>query len=79
MYYHNWLSAYVSTDDDNDIMNIKATTCNCIVVAHVTKLAISTFLCKIEGNLCFYSHFFPRKFHNFVIFRPILMKFSLKG
>ena len=30
-------SAYVSTDDNNDIVNIKATTCNCIVVAHLTK------------------------------------------
>ena len=43
--------AYVSTEDNNDIMNIKATTCNCIVVAHLTKLVISTFLGKIEGNL----------------------------
>ena len=25
-------SAYVSMDDDNDIVNIKATTCNCIIV-----------------------------------------------
>ena len=44
-------SAYVSTEDNNDIMNIKATTCNCIVVAHLTKLAISTFLVRIEGDL----------------------------
>ena len=44
-------SAYVSTEDNNDIVYIIATTCNCIVVAHLTKLAISTFLGKIEGNL----------------------------
>ena len=44
-------SAYVSTEDNNDIVNIKATTCNSILVAHLTKLAISTFLGKIEGNL----------------------------
>ena len=44
-------SAYVSTDDNNDIVNIKASTCHCIVVAHLTQLAISTFPCKIEGNL----------------------------
>ena len=44
-------SVYVSTEDNNDIVNIKATTCNCIVVAHLTKLAISIFLGKIEGNL----------------------------
>ena len=43
-------SAYVSTEDNNDIVNSKATTCNCIVVAHLTKSAISIFLCKIEGN-----------------------------
>ena len=43
--------AYVSTEDNSDIMNIKATICNCIVVAHLTKLAISTFLGKIDGNL----------------------------
>ena len=40
---------YVSTADD--IVNIKATICNCIVVAHLTKLAISIFLGKMEGNL----------------------------
>ena len=44
-------SAYVSTDDNNDIVIIKATSCYCIVVAHLTKLAISIFLGKIEGNL----------------------------
>ena len=44
-------SAYVSKEDNYDIMNIKSTTCNCIVVAQLTKLAISTFLGKIEGNL----------------------------
>ena len=44
-------SAYVSTEDNNDIMNITATTCNLIVVAHLTKLAISTFLRKVEGSL----------------------------
>ena len=44
-------SAYVSTGDINDIVNITATTCNCIVVAHLTKLAILISLGKIEGNL----------------------------
>ena len=44
-------SDYVCTEDNNDIVNIKATTCNCIVVAHLTKLAISTFLGKIKGNI----------------------------
>ena len=44
-------SAYVSTDDNNDIVNIKATSCYCIVVALLTKIAISIFLGKIEGNL----------------------------
>ena len=43
--------AYVSIEDNNDIVNIKATTCNCIAVAHLTQLAISKFLGKIEGNL----------------------------
>ena len=43
--------AYVSTEDNNDIVSIKATTFNCIVVAHLTKLAISTLLGKIEGHL----------------------------
>ena len=75
--------AYISIEGNNNIVNIKATTCNCIVVAHLTKLAISTFLGKIEGNLSssisVLLTIFPRKFHNFVIFRPILMKFSLKG
>ena len=44
-------SAYTRTEDNNDIVNIKATTGNCIVFAHLTKLAISTFLGKFEGNL----------------------------
>ena len=73
-------SAYVSAEDDR--VNIK-TTCNCIVVAHLTKLAISIFLGKMKGTFdlqpTFLLTIFPRKFHNFVIFRPILMKFSLKG
>ena len=51
MCYHNCVSACVSTDDNNDIVNIKATSCYCIVVAHLTKLAISIFLGKIERNL----------------------------
>ena len=42
-------SAYVSADDNNDIVNIKHTTCTCLVVAQLTKLSI--FLAKIEGNL----------------------------
>ena len=75
------ISAYVSTEDD--MVKIKTTTCNCIVVAHLTKLAISIFLSKMEGTFdlqpTFLLAIFPRKFHNFVIFRPILMKFSLKG
>ena len=76
--YLNCVSAYVSTEDNNDIVNIKATAYNCIVDAHLTKLAISIFLGKIEGSQRFYSHFFQENFHNFVIFRPILMKISLK-
>ena len=44
-------SAYVSTEANNDIVNIKSTTCNCIVVTYLTKLAISIFLGKIEVNL----------------------------
>ena len=44
-------SAYVSLGDNNDIVNIKATTCNFIVVAHLKRFAISIFLGKIEGNL----------------------------
>ena len=44
-------SAYVSTEDNSDIVNTKATTCNCIVIKQFTKLAISIFLGKIEGNL----------------------------
>ena len=51
MYYHNCVSAYVSTEDNNDIVNTKATPCNCIVVKQFTKLAISIFIGKIEGNL----------------------------
>ena len=51
MYYHNCVSAYVSTEDNNNIVNIKTTTCNCIVVTNLTKLTISIFLGKIEGNL----------------------------
>ena len=47
----NCVSAFVSTEDNNDIVNIKSTACNCIVDAHLTKLAISIFLGKIEGNL----------------------------
>ena len=43
--------AYISIEGNNNIVNIKATTCNCSVVGHLTKLAISTFLGKIEGNL----------------------------
>ena len=43
-------SPYVITEDNNDIVNIKATTCNCIVVAHLIKLAISIFQGKVEGN-----------------------------
>ena len=45
------VSAFVSTQDNNDKVNIKASAFNCIVVAHLTKLAISIFLSKIEGNL----------------------------
>ena len=71
-------SAYPSTEDSNDIVNIKATTCNCIEVAHLTKLAISNFLGKIEGDRTFLFTICRRKFHNVVIFRPILMKISLK-
>ena len=59
-------SAYVSTEDNNDIVNIKATKCNCVVVAHLKK-AILTFLGKIEGNLSSSTN------------GPILMNFSLKG
>ena len=44
-------SAYVSTEDNNDIVNIRATKCKYMVVAHLIKLAISIFLGKIEGNL----------------------------
>ena len=51
MYYHNCVSAYVSAADNNDIVNIIATTCNCFVVAHLTKLAILIYLGKIEGNI----------------------------
>ena len=47
----NCVFSYVSTEDNKDIVNIKATTCNCIVVTHLTKLAISIFLDKIEGTL----------------------------
>ena len=76
-------SAYVSTEYNKDIVKIKATSCNCVVVAHLTKLAISIFLGKIEGNLGsstnVFTHNFPRKYHKFVIFRPILMKFSLRA
>ena len=53
-------SAYVSTEDD--ILNIKATTCNCFVVAHLTKLAISIFLGKMIFNQRFYSQFFQENF-----------------
>ena len=60
-------SAYVSTEYNNNLENIKATTCNCVVVAHLTKLAISIFLGKIEGNLGFLLTIYPRKLHNFVI------------
>ena len=42
-------SAYVSTKDNNDIVNIKATSCNCIVVANLKNSNID--LGKIEGNL----------------------------
>ena len=45
------VSAYVSTENNDNIVYIKATTRNCIVVTHLTKLAISIFLGKIEGNL----------------------------
>ena len=55
-------SAYVSTDDNNDIVNIKATTCDCIVVAHLTKKAISIFLGKVEGNLRSSTNIFTQKF-----------------
>ena len=52
----------------NDIVNIKATTCNCIEVAHLTKLAISIFLGKIGGNRTFLLTICRRKFHNVVNF-----------
>ena len=77
-------SSYVNTEDNNDrhVMNIKATTCNCIVVAHL-KIAILTFLVRSRGTFhlqpTFLLTIFPRKCHKFVTFRPILMKFSLNG
>ena len=49
------LSAFVSTDDNNDKVNIKPTTCHCIVVAHLTKLSI--FLGPLIFNQRFYSQF----------------------
>ena len=52
-------SAYVSTEDNNDIVNIKATTCNCIVVS---RLKILIFLDKIEENLSSSTNVFT---HNF--------------
>ena len=62
-------SAYVSTEDNNYIVNIKATTCNCIVV---TKLTISIFLVRSRVTFdlqpTFLLTIFPRKFHNFVFF-----------
>ena len=51
-------SAYISTEDNNDIVNIKATICNCIVVAHLTELAISIFHGKIEAPLIFNQRFY---------------------
>ena len=64
--------AYVSTEDNNDIVNIKATTCNCVVVAHLTKLAISIFLGKIERNLGSSTNVFT---HNFFQENTTIMLF----
>ena len=65
-------SAYVSTEDNNDIVNIKATTCNWVLVAHLTKLAISIFLSKIEWNLGsstnVFTHNFSKKIPQFCYF-----------
>ena len=64
-------SGYVSTEDNNDIVNIKATTCNCIVVAHL-KQTILTFLGKIEGNFSsstnVFTHNFSKKMPQFCYF-----------
>ena len=64
-------SAYISTEDNNDIVNIKATTYKCIVVAHL-KIAILTFLGKIEGNLSssnnVFTHNFSKKMQQFCYF-----------
>ena len=53
-------SAYVSTEDNNDVVNIKGTTCNCIKVANITKLAISIFLGKIIFSQRFYSQIYKK-------------------
>ena len=73
-------SAYVSTEYNNNLENIKATTCNCVVVAHLSKLAISIFLDKIEGNLGsstnVFTHNLSKKIPQFCyFFRPFSMKF----
>ena len=55
-------SAYVSTDYTKNLENVIATICNCVVVAQLTKLAISIFLGKIEGNFGSSTNVFT---HNF--------------
>ena len=75
--------AYVSVADKYDLVDIKAT--NCIVVAHLTKVAISIFswlhVDREQFDLppTFLLAKFQRKFHNCAIFRPIFMIFALKG
>ena len=65
-------SAYVSSEDNHDIVNIKTTTCNCIVVANLRKTAILTFLGKIEGILSsstnVFTHNFSKKMPQFCYF-----------
>ena len=65
------LTANVSKEDNNDKVNIKATTCNCSVVAHL-KIAILTFFGKIEGNLSsstnVFTHNFSKKMPQFCYF-----------
>ena len=53
MHYHNCVSAYVSTEDNNDIVNIKAATCNCIVrrVAEI-QFFEKTYLIVIKHETC---------------------------
>ena len=62
MYYRICVSAYASTENNNDIVNIKATTCNCIVVAQVKKMQDWLSLVRSRGPIIFnqryYSQFF---------------------